>query len=112
MRTDDWRYLQGYHVTYSPKWVPGLSLGFIRWVQAYSALVRGKYLWMEGSPTWFPAFANLFRKNDKYENYEAQTNQAAGVFLRWLWKDSKAEIYVDYNHNDSKQNIRDLLIRF
>jgi hypothetical protein len=90
--------------------VPGLSLGFIRWVQMYSALVEGKYWWMEGSPTWFPAFQNLFRKNDKYENYEAQTNQAAGVFLRWLWKDSKAEIYVDYNHNDSKQNIRDLLL--
>ena len=32
------------------------------------------------------------------------------MFLRWLWKDSKAEIYVDYNHNDSKQNIRDLLL--
>ena len=107
---DDWRYLQGYTITYSPKWVPGLSLGFIRWVQMYSALVKGKYTWMEGSPTWFPAFQNLFRKNDIYENYEAQTNQAAGVFLRWLWKDSKAEIYVDYNHNDSKQNIRDLLL--
>jgi len=108
--TDDWRYLQGYSITYSPKWVSGLSLGFIRWVQMYGALVEGKYPWLEGSPTWFPAFSNLFRKNDKYENYEAQTNQAAGVFLRWLWKDSKAEIYVDYNHNDSKQNIRDLLL--
>ena len=108
--TDDWRYLQGYTITYSPKWVSGLSLGFIRWVQMYGALVEGKYPWLEGSPTWFPAFSNLFRKNDKYENYEAQTDQAAGVFLRWLWKDSKAEIYVDYNHNDSKQNIRDLLL--
>jgi hypothetical protein len=108
--TDDWRYLQGYTITYSPKWVPGLSLGFIRWVQMYAALVEEKYWWMEGNPTWFPAFQNLFRKNDKYENYEAQTNQAAGLFLRWLWKDSKAEIYVDFHHNDSKQNIRDLLL--
>ena len=108
--TNDWRYLQGYTITYSPKWVPGLSLGFIRWVQMYSAVVRGKNPWLKGEPTWFPAFKNLFRKNDKYENYEAQTNQAAGVFLRWLWKDSKAEIYVDYHHNDSKQNIRDLLL--
>jgi hypothetical protein len=108
--TDDWRYLQGYTITYSPKWVSGLSLGFIRWVSMYGALVEGKYPWLEGSPTWFPAFSNLFRKNDKYENYEAQTNQAAGLFLRWLWKDSKAEIYVDYNHNDSKENIRDLLL--
>jgi len=109
-RTDDWRYLQGYSITYSPKWVSGLSLGFIRWVQAYSALFEGKYWWMEGNPTWFPVFDNLFRKNDKYENYEAQTNEAAGMFLRWLWKDSKAEIYGEYHFNDAKQNIRDLLL--
>jgi hypothetical protein len=108
--TNDWRYIQGYTISYSPKWISGLSLGFIRWVQMYSAVVRGKYTWMEGSPSWFPAFSNLFRKNDKYENYEAQSNQAAGVFLRWLWKESKSEIYVEYNHNDSKQNIRDLLL--
>jgi hypothetical protein len=107
---DDWRYIQGYTITYSPKWISGLSLGFMRWVQMYSALVKGKYWWMQGGPTWFPAFQNLFRKNDKYENYEAQTNQAAGVFIRWLWQDSKAEIYAEYHHNDSKQNIRDLLL--
>ena len=108
--TDDWRYLQGYSITYSPKWISGFSLGFIRWVQMYSALVKGKYSWMIGNPTWFPAFKNLFRKNDAYEDYEAQTNQAAGVFLRWLWIDSKAEVYAEYHHNDSKNNIRDLLL--
>jgi hypothetical protein len=108
--TDDWRYLQGYTLTYSPKWVSGLSLGFIRWVQMYSELVRGKYTWMVGNPTWFPAFSNLFRKNDASVDYESQTDQAAGFFLRWLWKDSKAEIYAEYSHNDSKQNIRDLLL--
>ncbi len=107
---NDWRYIQGYSITYSPKWVSGLSLGFMRWVQMYSALVRGKYTWFEGRPTWFPAFKNLFRKNDLYENYEAQTNQAAGVFLRWLWVDSKAEIYAEFHFNDSKQNLRDLLL--
>ena len=107
---NDWRYLQGYSITYSPNLIPGLSLGFIRWVSMYSALVRGKYWWMEGNPTWFPAFTNLFRKNDKFPDYEEQTNQAAGVYLRWLWKESNAEIYVDYNHNDSKQNIRDLML--
>jgi len=76
----------------------------------YGSLVEGKYPWLVGKPTWFPVFSNLFRKSDKYENYEAQTNQAAGLFLRWLWKDSKAEIYAEYHHNDSKQNIRDLLL--
>jgi hypothetical protein len=108
--TDDWRYFQGYSITYSPKWISGLSLGLIRWVQMYSALVEGKYFWMDGKPTYFPLFSNLFRKNDKYSDYEAQTDQGAGVFLRWLWKDSKAEIYAEFHYNDAKQNLRDLLL--
>ena len=108
--TNDWRYLQAIIVTYSPKWIDGFSIGFIRWVQMYSALVEGKYPWLEGRPTYFPVFKNLFRKNDVYENYEAQTNQAAGLFFRWLWKESKAELYAEFHHNDSKQNIRDLLL--
>jgi hypothetical protein len=33
--TNDWRYIQGYTINYSPKWISGLSLGFIRWVQMY-----------------------------------------------------------------------------
>ena len=108
--TDDWRYFQGYSITYSPKWISGLSLGLIRWVQMYSALVEGKYYWMNGKPTYFPLFSNLFRKNDKYSDYETQTDQGAGVFLRWLWKDSKAEIYAEFHYNDAKQNLRDLLL--
>ena len=109
-RTDDWRYLQGFIFSYSPKWIEGLSFGLIRWVQMYSALVEGKYWWMEGNPTYFPVFHNFFRSNDKYVDYESQTNQAAGVFLKWVWKDSKAEIYAEFHHNDSKQNLRDLLL--
>lgn len=109
-RTDDWRYLQALVISYSPKFVDGLSFGFIRWVQMYSALVEGEYWWMEGNPSYFPVFSNLLRKNDKYENYEAQTNQAAGLFLRWYWKDSNAEFYFEFHHNDSKQNLRDLLL--
>ncbi|MAU63800.1 MAG: hypothetical protein CMC38_05585 [Flavobacteriaceae bacterium] len=108
--TDDWRYLQGYTLTYSPKWIKGMSIGFIRWTMMYASLVEGKYPWLKGNPTWFPVFSNLFRKNDQFENYEAQTNQAAGVFLRWLWVDSKAEIYAEFHFNDAKQNFRDLLL--
>ena len=108
--TDDWRYIQAINISYSPKWISGLSLGFIRWVQMYGALVEGKYTWMDGTPNWFPVFSNLFRKNDKSVDYEGQTNQAAGIYLRWLWENSKSEIYAEYHHNDSKQNLRDLLL--
>ncbi len=108
--TDDWRYLQGLIISYSPKWIDGLSFGFSRWVQMYSALVEGRYPWLEGNPSYFPVFKNLFRRNDKFENYEQQTNQAAGIFLRWVWKDSRSELYFEFHHNDSKQNLRDLIL--
>ena len=76
----------------------------------YSALVEGKYPWLKGKPTYFPVFKNLFRKNDIYENYEDQTNQAAGLFLKWFWKESKSEIYAEFYNGDAKQNFRDLLL--
>lgn len=75
----------------------------------YSSLIDGKYTWIQGGKNYFPAFQNLFRKSDKFIDYEAQTNQAAGIFFKWLWKDSKAEIYSEFHYNDSKQNLRDLL---
>ena len=47
---------------------------------------------MKGSPTYFPVFKNLFRKNDSNIDYEQQTDQAGGMFLKWFWPDSKFEI--------------------
>ena len=30
--------------------------------------------------------------------------------MKWIWHDSNAEIYAEFHHNDSKQNIRDLIL--
>ena len=114
LEEDDWRFFQGYTITFSPKWIPGLHLGAIRWLQMYGAMFKGKYSWIakanDGSTIGlFPIFSNFLRKNDKIEPYEKETDQAAGLFFRWLWEDSKAEIYAEFNFNDSKFNIRDLL---
>tara|TARA_B100000963_G_scaffold169373_1_gene147273 strand:- start:12974 stop:14698 length:1725 start_codon:yes stop_codon:yes gene_type:complete len=111
---NDWRFFQGYTFTYSTKWIPGLHLGAIRWLQMYGTMFQGGYSWIaqanNGSTLgWFPIFGNFLRKNDKIEPYEKETDQAAGVFFRWLWEDSKAEIYGEFNFNDSKFNFRDLL---
>ena len=118
-KTGDWRFFQGYSFTYSPKWISGLHLGLIRWTQMYGALFEGKYWWINNNPIddrfngtsigWFPIFNNFLRKNDKIEPYETETDQAASGFFRWVWEDSKAEIYGEFNHNDSKFNFRDLL---
>ena len=76
----------------------------------YSALLEGRYFWIDGDPTYFPIFQNLFRKSDVYADYEAQTDQAAGIFMKWLWDESQTELYFEYHFNDAKQNLRDLLL--
>lgn len=110
---NDWRFFQGYTLTYSPKWIPGLHLGLIRWLQMYGTMFHGGYDWISTktgkSIGWFPIFSNFLRENDKIEPYEKETDQAAGVFFRWLWEDSKAEFYGEFNFNDAKFNFRDLL---
>ncbi len=110
---NDWRFFQGYSLTFSPKWIPNLYLGHVRWTQMYGAMFEGRYWWISEATGktvgWFPIFNNFLRKNDKIEPYEKETDQAASVFLRWVWEDSKAEIYSEFNYNDSKFNLRDLL---
>ena len=107
---EDWRFLQGIVFSYSPKWVDGLTLGYIKWIQMYSGAFEGKYTWIDGKSSYFPLFRNLFRKNDIYPDFEEQTDQAAGLFFRWIWKDSKAELYAEFYYNDAKENLRDLLL--
>jgi len=116
-RTGDWRFFQGYSFTYSPKWISGLHLGLIRWTQMYGSMFEGNYWWISEDPRykgasvgWFPIFNNFLRKNDKIQPFERETDQAAAGFFRWIWEDSKTEIYGEFSHNDSKVNLRDLLL--
>jgi len=103
-KPDDWRYFQALTFSYSPKWVKGLSLGLTRWVQQYHENAKE-------TSSYFPIFQNLFRKNDREElGFNLDQDQAAGLFGRWIWFDSKAEIYFEYAKNDAPINFRDLLV--
>jgi hypothetical protein len=103
-KKDDWRYLQALTFSYSPKWIKGLSVGFTRWVQQYNETAKE-------ANDYFPIFDNLFRQNEKDEfGLELQQDQAAGIFGRWVWFDSKAELYFEFAKNDAAINLRDLLV--
>ena len=111
-----WRFFQGYSLTYSPKFIPNIYIGFNRWLQMYGALFENRYTWISederykgASIGWFPIFQNTIRKNDKLEPFEGDIDQAASAFFRWVWEDSKAEIYGEFAYNDAKANFRDLL---
>ncbi len=41
---------------------PGLRLALLDGYKCMLHLVEGKYSWMEGNPTWFPAFQTYLEK--------------------------------------------------
>ena len=107
---NDWRYFQGIVISYSPKWFNGITLGFIRWSQVYSELIKANYTWIPGKINYFPVFGNLFRQKDRFADLEQETDQAAGLFIKWTYPKDKLELYFEYHLNDAKLNFRDLLL--
>lgn len=102
-KPDTWRYLSGLLVTYHPKWVPGLFLGFARTVQQYHTEM-GKSL-----IDYFPVFAPLGLKAAGADTKIAQKQQQFySVFARWLWKKGHGEIYFEYGRSDYYWNKRDI----
>ena len=103
-----WRYINGMVITYQPKWVPGLYLGFDRSFMAYNTDVNdfGDYL---------PVFSFLTKAayaKDSNSNTEDAKNrdQRISFFMRWLWPESRSEIYFQYGREDHSWNGRDAFL--
>ena len=101
-RINEKRYLNAATLTYSPKWVKGLSLGAARSFQMYSSLARS-------TRTYLPIVLNFFRDNDGDRN-ETEIDQLFSSFARWYWQDADMELYFEFGRNDASLNLRDLLI--
>lgn len=86
-KRDDWRFLSGFVLTYSPKGVPGLFIGASQLSQMYNQ-DAGK------RPSDFLPLLLPF------ESQEAalKRDRYSSVFFRWVLKESKAEIYGEYGH--------------
>jgi hypothetical protein len=107
-KSQTWRYLNGMVITYQPKWVPGLYLGFDRTFMAYHTDVNsfGDYL---------PVFSFLTKAayaKDSNSNTEDAKNrdQRISFFMRWVWPESRSEIYFQYGREDHSWNGRDAFL--
>ncbi|HEY0668705.1 MAG TPA: capsule assembly Wzi family protein [Sphingobacteriaceae bacterium] len=100
--SDDWRYLSALAFSYQPRWVPGLFLGMSRSFQTYRKDTGS------GFDNWFPLF-QAFQKTNTTED-SVRRDQLVSVFARWLFKESKAEVYFEYGLNDHAFNFRDFLV--
>lgn len=102
LKSKEWRYLSGLTLNYQPKWIPGLYLGLNRVFQLYNNDL-GK-----GFADYFPVISPFQKKNVTDEDGKNR-DQIASLFLRWVFKESKAEIYFENGWNDHKQDFWDLL---
>jgi hypothetical protein len=98
----DWRYLTGIVITWQPKWVPGLFLGFDQSAQTY-----GKAL--SGIRDYLPLFAPV-KQTTAPDNPINKQDQLNSVFMRWLWPQEHAEVYFEYGQYNNTQNIQQELL--
>jgi hypothetical protein len=104
-KPDDWRYLSGLLVTYHPKWVPGLFLGFARTVQQYHKDMIGNL------KDYFPVFMPLgLEKAGGDGELANKRSQLWSVFARWLWVKGHGEVYFEYGRSDYFWNGRDFKV--
>jgi len=110
-KPDDWRYINAMVLTYQPKWVPGLFVGFDR-----SFVVYRKDMG-RGFGDYLPVFSSATKQ--KYGNVDTlgyddedrrNRDQYFSGFVRWVLPESKTELYVQYGKNDFPWNIRDALV--
>jgi hypothetical protein len=101
-KPNDWRYLSGIIVTWQPKWIPGLFLGFDQSSQTY-----GKNL--SGLKDYLPFFSPI-KSSTALDGPIDQKDQRSSLFMRWLWTAEHAEIYFEWGHNNSSADLTQSLL--
>ena len=101
---EDWRYLAGLNISYQPKWIPGLFLGFTRTFMSYGSDLNelADYI-----PFFIP-----FQKAKIGEGAGDDGNardQRTSLYGRWLFPKAHAEVYFEYGLNDNSYDFRDFI---
>lgn len=102
-KPDSWRYLSGIVLSWQPKWVPGLFLGYSQSSQLY-----GKDL--NGVKDYFPFFAAVKSVNAPDVPIN-QNDTRYSMFARWVWPEERAEVYFEFGRNNYSGDIRQTLLQ-
>jgi hypothetical protein len=98
-----WRYLSGIVLTWQPKWVPGLFLGYSQSAQLY-----GKDL--SGIKDYLPFFSAI--KSVSAQDVSANKRDTRNsMFARWLWPEEHAEVYFEFGRNNYMGDLRQVLLQ-
>lgn len=98
----DWRYLTGFNISYQPKWVPGLFLGYTRDFMSYHEDLRG-------FKDYFPFFTPVQKVKSGIDGDPFERDQRLSFYTRYIFTKAHAEVYFEYGVNDNAYNLRDFV---
>lgn len=102
---DDWRYFTGISISYSPKWLPGLSVGASRAFQIYRDDMGGNLR------AWMPLFSPLPKDGEGVlEHVNRREDQVLEFFFRWAVPEAHSELYFEFMRTDHSYNWRDMIL--
>lgn len=108
-KNKDSRYLNAVILSYTNKWFPSLTIGFIRTFQYYNS-EKPKNL-----SGWLPIIEPLAKENffsdgnsGKYDS--KNQSQQFSIFSRYVFRERGAEIYFEYGRRDHAFNWREFFL--
>ena len=102
------RYYNAMVLSYHPKWIPGLFVGFTRAVQSYTSYNNAANL--NTFEKYIPVLALAIQKKNNLFDDTLYRDQLASFFFRWMLPKAGMEFYVEYGFNDYGANARDYLM--
>src|SRR5690606_35503382 len=106
----DDRYFSGIIASYQPKWIPGLSIGYISSFVANMDNLSGinDYL-----PFLKSTDQTITYLDDSGSERTTRTTRDRyhSAFFRWVMPAAHLEVYGEYGRNNSAANFRDLMVR-
>lgn len=102
-QSGDWRYLSGLVMTYQPKWLPGLFLGYSSVSQVYSSD-------MQSFADYLPMFNSQKGPESITRPNVDRRNQLSSGYFRWIAPKGRLEFYGEYGTNGNSRNLHDFMI--
>ncbi|WP_226335023.1 capsule assembly Wzi family protein [Echinicola marina] len=102
-RDEDWRYLSGIIISYQPKWVPGLSVG-------YSSVSQMYHNDMGSFDDYLPIFNGEKGPKNIVNLDRDRRNQLSSGFFRWMSHGGLFEFYGEYGSNGNSSQFRNFLV--
>jgi Capsule assembly protein Wzi len=97
------RYINAMVISWQPKWVKNLFIGFSRSFYVYTNQVPKTF---DG---YLPIFSSFFKSN-VVDDVNIGRDQLLSFFFRWVLPKEQAEFYWEYGRNDHSQNLTDFIV--